>query len=227
LVLRVRIALSPTTGMSQELETKPPPSLPLELINLSPCFRELGRDTIELDPGSALCMAKRCACPQCRDTFPDSMSTLHRFNSRSSEGTKKSSTGHTRIPLWAGFKPSLVLKNSGSVARDHVAAERTFLAYVRTSLVIVTTAVALVQLLTTASNPGSIERARRFVRPLGAALVIVGLGVLAVGVRRYFVIQTALTKGLFPATQRGAAGITIVVALLVVVVFAFLVLERG
>ena len=32
------------------------------------------------------------------------------------------------------FSPSLVLENSGSVARDHLAAERTFLAYVRTSL---------------------------------------------------------------------------------------------
>lgn len=29
---------------------------------------------------------------------------------------------------------SLVLDNSGSVARDHLASERTFLAYVRTSL---------------------------------------------------------------------------------------------
>lgn len=30
--------------------------------------------------------------------------------------------------------PSLLLENSGSVARDHLASERTFLAYVRTSL---------------------------------------------------------------------------------------------
>ena len=30
--------------------------------------------------------------------------------------------------------PSLTLENSGSVARDHLASERTFLAYVRTSL---------------------------------------------------------------------------------------------
>jgi hypothetical protein len=32
------------------------------------------------------------------------------------------------------FRPSLTLVNSGSVARDHLASERTFLAYVRTSL---------------------------------------------------------------------------------------------
>lgn len=39
------------------------------------------------------------------------------------------------------FKPALVLENSGSVARDHLASERTFLAYVRTSLAIATTGV--------------------------------------------------------------------------------------
>lgn len=32
------------------------------------------------------------------------------------------------------LKPNLSLENSGSVARDHLASERTFLAYVRTSL---------------------------------------------------------------------------------------------
>jgi hypothetical protein len=36
---------------------------------------------------------------------------------------------------------SLVLENSGSVARDHLASERTFLAYVRTSLTIASAAV--------------------------------------------------------------------------------------
>ena len=39
------------------------------------------------------------------------------------------------------FKPVLVLENSGSVARDHLASERTFLAYVRTSLAIASTGV--------------------------------------------------------------------------------------
>lgn len=39
------------------------------------------------------------------------------------------------------FNPSLTLENSGSVARDHLASERTFLAYVRTSLTIASTGV--------------------------------------------------------------------------------------
>lgn len=43
----------------------------------------------------------------------------------------------------AKIKPSLVLENSGSVARDHLAAERTFLAYVRTSLGLATMGVSM------------------------------------------------------------------------------------
>lgn len=34
------------------------------------------------------------------------------------------------------FSPTMILENNGSVARDHLASERTFLAYVRTSLAI-------------------------------------------------------------------------------------------
>lgn len=39
------------------------------------------------------------------------------------------------------LQPMLVLENSGSVARDHLASERTFLAYVRTSLAVASTGV--------------------------------------------------------------------------------------
>lgn len=40
-----------------------------------------------------------------------------------------------------GYKIALILTNSGSVARDHLALERTFLAYVRTSLAMASTGV--------------------------------------------------------------------------------------
>ena len=40
--------------------------------------------------------------------------------------------------LLSKLSVQLILQNSGSVARDHLASERTFLAYVRTSLTIAT-----------------------------------------------------------------------------------------
>jgi hypothetical protein len=43
--------------------------------------------------------------------------------------------------IWKQLSPTLVLENQGSVARDHLASERTFLAYVRTSIAIASTGV--------------------------------------------------------------------------------------
>jgi hypothetical protein len=48
-----------------------------------------------------------------------------------------------RISFLANLDPTLVLENTGSVARDHLASERTFLAYVRTSLTIATSGVGM------------------------------------------------------------------------------------
>lgn len=48
---------------------------------------------------------------------------------------------HPPPPLIKRLNISLTLENSGSVARDHLASERTFLAYVRTSLAIASTGV--------------------------------------------------------------------------------------
>lgn len=43
-------------------------------------------------------------------------------------------TPRSRASSRKWYGPRLILENSGSVARDHLASERTFLAYVRTSL---------------------------------------------------------------------------------------------
>ncbi|KAI5821947.1 hypothetical protein K523DRAFT_188355, partial [Schizophyllum commune Tattone D] len=85
----------------------------------------------------------------------------------------------------------LTLENSGSVARDHLASERTFLAYTRTSLVIASTGVALVQLFTISAETGANSssttftptspRLARWARPLGAATIAFGILVLAIG----------------------------------------------
>jgi len=53
--------------------------------------------------------------------------------------TDKSRQDGTR--LLERLNPALMLENSGSVARDHLASERTFLSYVRTSSTIATTGI--------------------------------------------------------------------------------------
>jgi uncharacterized membrane protein YidH (DUF202 family) len=103
------------------------------------------------------------------------------------------------------LSPSLTLVNSGSVARDHLASERTFLAYVRTSLAIASTGVgeliryvfaqnfnicnaALVQLFTISGNKSvglsafsSPRGIQVYARPLGATTVLLGMIVLSAG----------------------------------------------
>ncbi|KIM78477.1 hypothetical protein PILCRDRAFT_98382 [Piloderma croceum F 1598] len=132
--------------------------------------------------------------------------------------------------------PSLTLENCGSVARDHLASERTFLAYVRTSLAIASTGVALVQLFTisgfSSTKPSSggltptTPAIQRYARPLGATTVVLGLVVLVIGLVRYFTIQSALTKGSFPVARVTVAFIAVVLSALVVIVFGVLVSVR-
>ncbi|KAG5634160.1 hypothetical protein H0H81_003121 [Sphagnurus paluster] len=86
----------------------------------------------------------------------------------------------------AGPAVALTLENSGSVARDHLASERTFLAYVRTSLSIASAGVALAQILSfteyfTEADTESLRRVEGYARPLGASAVLLALFVLGIG----------------------------------------------
>jgi len=112
----------------------------------------------------------------------------------------------------------LRLENSGSVARDHLASERTFLAYMRTSLAIASSGVALVQFFSTASSTSLPV----YVRPLGASTVILGLLVLFIGFTRYFTVQVALTKGVFPVARLGTGFVAMMLGVLVTLTFGIL-----
>ncbi|THV03621.1 hypothetical protein K435DRAFT_650930 [Dendrothele bispora CBS 962.96] len=138
------------------------------------------------------------------------------------------------------FNPSLVLENSGSVARDHLASERTFLAYVRTSLAIASTGVALVQLFTISVQSNSSgngngdglmttalsKHIQVFAKPLGSTAVCFGILVLLIGTTRYFTIQSALTRGKFPVARVTIASMAFILATIVIIVFVILVTGR-
>ncbi|KAH9968343.1 hypothetical protein BGW80DRAFT_1158181, partial [Lactifluus volemus] len=124
---------------------------------------------------------------------------------------------------------SLTLQNTGSVARDHLASERTFLAYVRTSLAFASAGVALVQLFRvsisnsgTDGSPNSGKSVVPYARPLGAALIAFGMAVLAMGTIRYFAVQRALPQGLFPAARLSVLLHGVTLAALVGIVFGIL-----
>ncbi|RPD56196.1 hypothetical protein L226DRAFT_464529 [Lentinus tigrinus ALCF2SS1-7] len=119
----------------------------------------------------------------------------------------------------------LTLENAGSVARDHLASERTFLAYARTSLTISSTGVALVQLFTLSARAtdGHVEK---FARPLGAVMIGLGIYTLSVGVLRYFLVQDALMRGVYPVARIGPTMLAGILVIVVVVVFVIILVAR-
>ncbi|KAI0754609.1 hypothetical protein C8Q80DRAFT_1066964, partial [Daedaleopsis nitida] len=112
----------------------------------------------------------------------------------------------------------LHLENSGSVARDHLASERTFLAYARTSLTIASTGVALVQLFTLSATTMH-QDLEKYARPLGAVMIALGLFTLSVGVARYFLVQEALIRGVYPVARITPTILSFALVSVVIVVF--------
>lgn len=90
------------------------------------------------------------------------------------------------VSLFHNYNPQMVLENRGSTARDHLASERTFLAYVRTSLAFASAGVALVQLFTSSAitrTPGgdASMRFKNFAQPVGVSMVGMALITLGIG----------------------------------------------
>jgi uncharacterized membrane protein YidH (DUF202 family) len=94
------------------------------------------------------------------------------------------------------FNPAIVLQNSGSVARDHLASERTFLAYVHTSLALAIAGIGMVQLFTVADFiisksseiPISNRKMKRFAMPLGVLTQVLALYILFLGECEWFTV---------------------------------------
>ncbi|KAI9482964.1 MAG: hypothetical protein EXX96DRAFT_556309 [Benjaminiella poitrasii] len=119
------------------------------------------------------------------------------------EGSKKSPY-HIIGKIYSKFSTSYMLENKAATARDHLANERTFLAWLRTSLSLITVGVAITQLyhLTPPGESNKVTHAKAG-KSLGAAFVVFSIVFLYFANARYFHTQIAMTKGQFPAS-RGA-----------------------
>lgn len=128
---------------------------------------------------------------------------------------------------------SVELENKGSVARDHLALERTFLAWLRTSLSFASIGIAITQLfrlnttLHAPSPPSSTSshahthththtRLRYLGKPLGATFIAISIVMLFIGFHRYFEAQHYVIRGKFPASRGSIVVVSVISGALIV-----------
>jgi uncharacterized membrane protein YidH (DUF202 family) len=99
------------------------------------------------------------------------------------------------------------IANTGSVARDHLANERTFLSWTRTGLGFVALGVALAKLDALEALSPALKHDHGDLKFPSAALVGSGTGCLSYGTIRYFRSLKLLQRGLF---RPNIAGIGLV-----------------
>lgn len=99
--------------------------------------------------------------------------------------------------------------------------ERTFLAWLRTSLSFASIGIAITQLFRLNTTIGTVDpqhpavnSLRRVGKPLGAAFISVAILILFIGFHRYFESQHYIIRGKFPAS-RGSILFVALVAFLI------------
>ncbi|KAI7851815.1 hypothetical protein BDC45DRAFT_515110 [Circinella umbellata] len=132
-----------------------------------------------------------------------------------------------KIPnIYTRYSRSLLLENKASVARDHLANERTYLAWLRTSLSLITVGVAITQMYHLSPGDTTGMDHRKMGRSIGAIFVTFSILFLYFGNARYFHAQHAMCNGFFPASRGTVLIATTAVLGILLSMFVVILLEH-
>lgn len=115
---------------------------------------------------------------------------------------------------------SFYLMSKAKILTEQMANERTFLAWLRTSLSLVTVGIGIVQLFKL-NKIGEDDALVRLGKPVGVGFTLLGIYTLIQGCIRYFRVQSMLISSLFPVSQLSIGLVGLIVLILVFVTFIF------
>ncbi|KAK9448449.1 uncharacterized protein V1518DRAFT_418997 [Limtongia smithiae] len=115
--------------------------------------------------------------------------------------------------LWRNM-PNMLLENKGAVARDHLANERNYLAWVRTSLSFATIGLAITQAFRGYGDGLLIAG-----KIIGALFIVLAISLMIVGAYRYYIVAIWLQREKFPPGRASVFTISVAAILLILTGF--------
>ncbi|KAK9463687.1 uncharacterized protein V1516DRAFT_688677 [Lipomyces oligophaga] len=123
--------------------------------------------------------------------------------------------------LWRNM-PNMLLENKGPVARDHLANERNYLAWVRTSL-----SFATIGLAVTAAFRGYGDGLLIVGKIIGALFILLAISLMIIGAYRYYITAIWLQRDKFPPSRASVFLITIFACILIATGFILILINTS
>ncbi|KAK9472740.1 uncharacterized protein V1510DRAFT_378144 [Dipodascopsis tothii] len=121
--------------------------------------------------------------------------------------------------------PNMLLENKGPVARDHMANERTYLAWVRTSLSFATIGLAVSQAFR--SSPTMTTGIQLVGKLIGAGFIGMAISLMLIGAYRYYVTAIWMQRNKFPPSRAAVFNITVAGCVLIALAFIFITINTS
>ncbi|KAK9469915.1 hypothetical protein V1512DRAFT_269426 [Lipomyces arxii] len=118
--------------------------------------------------------------------------------------------------------PNTLLENKGPVARDHLANERNFLAWVRTSLSFATIGLAVTQ-----AFRGQGDGLLYAGKVIGALLIVLAISLLLIGAYRFYIVAIWVQRGKFPPSRAAILNVTVAAVTLIALSFILIVINTS